>query len=1012
MKEKKWFNSKIFFTITLVFAVCCFMATSSWAARKVEINMANSKSFTGQLNQNGAAMGPVFGLSPDEGFQLLRKRTDFNGETHYRYQQTFKGIPVWGMQTIISRGPGNKVKKLHGNLVQGIADDIAGIPASLDPSGALKKMKELHKEKDIAAAWNFTSEKSGTYIYFTKGKAHLCYVVSFFADTECGNPSQPVFFIDVKSGKVIYSFNGLPSAEGIGPGGNLKVGYYYYGTDYPGFDVTVDGSICTMETPYVKTVDLNHATTGGTTFSYTCYENTYKEINGAYCPLNDAQYFGRVVYDMYNDWYGFSPVPLPLTLKCHYGVDHENAYWSDEGMLFGDGADTSHPLVSLGCVSHETCHGFIIYNSDLILDGKSGGINESFCDMACEAAKYYMRGANDFMVAFDIVKNPTGALRYMYDPPLDGISIDHVDDYYDGMDVHFSAGIFNKAIYLLATSSGWNTRMAFDIFVKANLDYWTPSANFQQGAEAAMNAAVDLGYSCQDVVDAFAVVGINLVCPGPPTADFSAYPVSGGVPLTTTFTNQSQAAASWLWDFGDGGSSTEENPTYTYNAMGTYTVSLTAANEFGSDTMTKTNYITVTAPQPPIADFVASPTDITIGNSVQFTDTSLENPTSWSWTFEGGTPAASTAQNPTVTYNTEGTFDVTLVVSNAQGIDIETKLDYILVFEKSYCASRGIDFSWEWIAGVQVGEMDNASGAAGYTDFTSITCDLSGGDTVNVVLTPGFFDSPYTEYWKIWIDYNGDLDFEDAGEEVFSGVGDSPVSGSFTVADVDIVTRMRVSMQYDAYPTPCETFVYGEVEDYTVVIGGCATGAPKADFTAGATTILVGDSVVFTDLSTNDPYLWNWTFAGGTPGTSTQKYPRITYNTTGTYTVTLTATNECGGNTETKVGYITVIEDGEMYVYDITQTANKAGINTTSTAVVTVRDTNNNPVANAAVHITWSEVVSGSASGVTGADGTVSFVSDKVKSNGPFTITVDNVTHPILPYNPALNVETSDTATF
>ena len=101
-----------------------------------------------------------------------------------------------------------------------------------------------------------------------------------------------------------------------------------------------------------------------------------------------------------------------------------------------------------------------------------------------------------------------------------------------------------------------------------------------------------------------------------------------------------------------------------------------------------------------------------------------------------------------------------------------------------------------------------------------------------------------------------------------------------------------------------------------------------------------------------------------------------------------------------------------MYVYDITQTANKAGINTTSTAVVTVRDTNNNPVANAAVHITWSDVVSGSASGVTGANGTVSFVSDKVKSNGPFTITVDNVTHPILPYNPALNVETSDTATF
>jgi Zn-dependent metalloprotease len=516
MKKTRLVKCKIVFAITLLFAVCCFMTTNSWAARKVEITSANSKGFIQQFNQKGAAMGPVFGLSPDEGFQLLRKRTDFNGETHYRYQQTFKRIPVWGMQTIISKGPSDKVKKLHGNLVQGIADDIVGIPASLDPSGALKKMKELHKEKNIAAAWNFTSEKYGTYICFIDGKAYLCYVVSFFADTECGNPSQPVFFIDVKSGNVIYSFNGLMSAEGIGPGGNLKTGYYYYGTDYPGFDVTVDGSICTMDTPYVRTVDLNHDTTGGTTFSYTCYENTHKEINGAYCPLNDAQYFGRVVYDMYNDWYGFSPVPLPLTLKCHYGVDHENAYWSDEGMLFGDGADILYPTLSLDIVSHETCHGFIIYNSDLILDRQSGGINESFCDMAGEAAEFYKRGSNDFLVGYEIVKDPAGAIRYMYDPTLDGLGIDHVDDYNNNTEVHSGAGIFNKAFYLLSTTSGWNIRMAFDIFVKANLDYWTPKTTFQQGAEAALTAAFDYGYPCQDVVDAFAVVGIPLSCTGAP----------------------------------------------------------------------------------------------------------------------------------------------------------------------------------------------------------------------------------------------------------------------------------------------------------------------------------------------------------------------------------------------------------------------------------------------------------------------------------------------------------------
>jgi len=1103
MKKKKWFKSKIFLTVTLVFVLCCFMATSSWAARKIDITSANAKGFIGKLNQDGAELGSALGLSSDGGFQLLRQRTDFNGETHYRYQQTYKGIPVWGMQTVVSKGSDKRVRKLTGNFVMGSPGDVGGIPTSLDPGGALRQMQDLHKEKDPGAAWNFTNEKAGTYVYFHKKsqKARLCYVVSFFADNEKGNPSHPIFFINAQNGKVIHSFNML-RYQGVGPGGNLKTGYYYYGTDYDPFCVTENGSTCIMDCPDVRTVDLNHATSGDTTFSFTCYENTYKEINGAYCPLNDAQYFGQVVYDVYNDWYGVPVLPFQLTLKVHYGTNHENAYWTGDSMLFGDGYTTFYPLVCLDVVAHEVSHGFTDFNSDLIYSSQSGGINESFSDMAGEAAKYYMRGTNDFMTGYDIFKDPDGALRYLYDPPLDGISIDHVDDYYEGMDVHYSSGVFNKAFYLIATTPGWNTHMAFDIFVKANQDYWIPSSTFVQGAEGAMNAAVDYGYPCQDVVNAFAQVGIDLVCPGPPIADFTAFPLSGGVPLTTTFTDQSQAASSWYWEFGDGGTSTEKNPTYTYNLMGVYTVTLTATNEFGSDIETKVDYITVTAPVPPLADFTASATDINLNNSVTFTDLSMENPTSWSWTFEGGTPATSTAQNPVVTYTTVGTFDVTLVATNAQGSDIETKLDYISVSEKPYCASQGNTFSMEWIAGVQVGTMDNASGAAGYTDFTSITCDLQGGSTVNVVLTPGFSSYTYTEYWKIWIDYNDDHDFEDAGEEVFSGYGSSVVSGSFTVASgIDKVTRMRVSMKYAGYPTPCETFTYGEVEDYTanVTSGGCpvpvadfsadnttitegdsvnftdlstnnpdtwawtfAGGTPGtstqqnptvtyytagtytvtltasnscgsdtetkvgyitveppcqptvADFSASATTIYEGDSVNFTDLSTNNPYAWDWTFAGGTPSTSTQQNPTVTYYTAGTYAVTLTATNACGSDTETKVDYITVlpIPPTEMYVYDITQTAKIAGKNYTSTAVVTIRDTNNAPVPNATVDITWSGVVSGSDSALTGAEGTVSFKSDKVKSNGPFTITVDNVTHATIPYNPSLNNETSDSATY
>jgi hypothetical protein len=102
----------------------------------------------------------------------------------------------------------------------------------------------------------------------------------------------------------------------------------------------------------------------------------------------------------------------------------------------------------------------------------------------------------------------------MCDPPLDGMSIDHVSEYFPGLDVHYSSGIFNKAFCLIANSSGWNTRMAFSIFVKANQDYWTPGTTFQQGAEGARDAALDYGYPCQDVLNAFAAVGITITCPG------------------------------------------------------------------------------------------------------------------------------------------------------------------------------------------------------------------------------------------------------------------------------------------------------------------------------------------------------------------------------------------------------------------------------------------------------------------------------------------------------------------
>jgi subtilisin family serine protease/chitodextrinase len=151
----------------------------------------------------------------------------------------------------------------------------------------------------------------------------------------------------------------------------------------------------------------------------------------------------------------------------------------------------------------------------------------------------------------------------------------------------------------------------------------------------------------------------------------------------------------------------------------------------------------------------------------------------------------------------------------------------------SYCSSQGNNSSYEWIEQVDIGSFSNSSGAAGYSDFTGQTINLSAGASVSVTLTPGFSGSTYNEYWKIWIDYNGDGDFTDSGELAFDAgsMSSSAVSGTINVpSTASGTTRMRITMKYNGAPSPCESFSYGEVEDYTVSFsgGGSDTEAPTA----------------------------------------------------------------------------------------------------------------------------------------------------------------------------------------
>jgi hypothetical protein len=172
----------------------------------------------------------------------------------------------------------------------------------------------------------------------------------------------------------------------------------------------------------------------------------------------------------------------------------------------------------------------------------------------------------------------------------------------------------------------------------------------------------------------------------------------------------------------------------------------------------------------------------------------------------------------------------------------------------NYCASNGNSVADEYISKVILGSINNTSGASssGYADYTSQSTSLTKGASSTVSITPTWTGTLYNEGYAVFIDYNKDGDFADSGETVLtrSASQTTPVSGSFTVptSAVTGTTRMRVVMQYNAIPSACGSYNYGETEDYTVnITGGVVdTTAPVITLLGSAIVNLeVGDS--FTD---------------------------------------------------------------------------------------------------------------------------------------------------------------------
>lgn len=499
------------------------------AAERVNLQGVDPAIFgaQGAARQAGAplpALQQALALDPRNSFQVLRRNADPAGKVHTRFEQQFAGVPVYGEQVLVHSDAQGNVQSLTGVAVGGIENDLtsADIANQAIPSQQAMAVAREHVRRYLpankAAAATFRNEKIRLVIYLdANDTAHDAWYISYVAEAPGAEPVRPFFILDADDGSVLKTWDGLAhDLIGTGPGGNEKTGQIEYGTaPVPFLDVMQSAGTCSMENTAVRTVNLGGGTDGGeSAFLFNCPRNTYQAINGAYAPINDAHYFGNVTHRMYGDYVGATPLVSQMVLRIHYGSDYENAFWDGTYTNFGDGKDFFFPMsTSLNVVAHEVAHGTTEQNSGLEYAGQSGGINEAFSDIVGETAEYYLRGQVDWLVGADVIKGKKKALRYFADPTKDKSSIGNAADYYDGIDVHHSSGVINRAFYVLATTPGWDPEKAFRAFYYANVNYWTPLTDFVDAACGVINAASDLSYDKTAVSTAFTMVGVRCQAP-------------------------------------------------------------------------------------------------------------------------------------------------------------------------------------------------------------------------------------------------------------------------------------------------------------------------------------------------------------------------------------------------------------------------------------------------------------------------------------------------------------------
>jgi PKD repeat protein len=377
--------------------------------------------------------------------------------------------------------------------------------------------------------------------------------------------------------------------------------------------------------------------------------------------------------------------------------------------------------------------------------------------------------------------------------------------------------------------------------------------------------------------------------PIPPIVNFTASTTSGSFPLTVIFTDQSQYDTSWLWNFGDGTTSTAQNPTHTYTKSGNYTVSLTGINSYGNNTNTKIGYIQASSI---ITNYQGMYLYMSNHNGTANPDGGPVN--SYYFTTGGNNqvhitnnPVTSPSGQVNTSYSQSGVFYVTTTGGRGSNDDLILLVAVKGPIPQNFSINL-VSNGYVWTSG-SPNTNDYVTGALNETftsaDFLygpqSLIPDSSG---MSVIYNGENSSNPSSAEYLMFVDLGVGNLADSSNNAVING-GAATIQYTFT--------NLNTQASFDTYAWATGYDV--KWSNLPTSSGYNIIPAPIANFTANTTSGTVPLNVQFNDQSTGNVTSYNWTFGDG--GSSALQNPTYTYNTPGTYTVTETVTGPSGNST-------------------------------------------------------------------------------------------------------------------